>query len=646
MADAERSSIEIKVLLRNLDPNKSSIKHKDRIRRLNKFRDYVTARPPPEFYDDDYNLLLLGSESPTVMENEELEGVNLVGLLRASGCPRSVDHMDALKRSARPAISLLRYLCLDFGGDAEPSSAVGENASRVVGLLSRRLNGFASALCALNVPQLRLLRFDIHVGGGTDCGGSKDDACRLLALILTRHTDTDRETPKPLRVHDVLPDARSRAIFDSWLGENASPDVRRAIRENINAASNSGGGDHAMGGGGGAAAAAESISSAAAVAEGEVGRGRNPFQNDDDVNEDFLKVLGKKSRSILDYARSAVFLPKWKGNDGTKSARSAIISPSSSHHDEFNDIDTLDSSSDINSFESRIRAAALSRADEIRNETLQTGGTQDDAETAAVRAVLSNASYDKKNLPGKIGDMVINFVDTVHARLCPGNTNYGGGTYSSTLREFLYHVDLTVLPFCGSEESENQSVGPVNPSKWKRESTVSTSLRHVRSIVAPLPYIATPNESHAIDAGGREVSFEEDDYANLCTRYLTPRIIKKVELITRKTDRAEVYRLLCQLRDWELEHDSCSGSITRGNDYNPNWRDSIRDRELDQGRVPTALRDDAGDKDILESFDVTKDGDETAGSEFIDVDEYIANVFSLQTKHQAASSGGPVYRYV
>ena len=68
---------------------------------------YVTAKPPPEFYDDDYPLLLLGSESPTAMEDEDLENMNLVGLLRAAGCP-STDHKDSLKRSARPTISLLR----------------------------------------------------------------------------------------------------------------------------------------------------------------------------------------------------------------------------------------------------------------------------------------------------------------------------------------------------------------------------------------------------------------------------------------------------------------------------------------------------------------------------------------------------------
>eukprot|EP00585_Thalassiosira_rotula_P003675 CAMPEP_0196152916 /NCGR_PEP_ID=MMETSP0910-20130528/36345_1 /TAXON_ID=49265 /ORGANISM="Thalassiosira rotula, Strain GSO102" /LENGTH=202 /DNA_ID=CAMNT_0041416619 /DNA_START=21 /DNA_END=626 /DNA_ORIENTATION=- len=202
MADAERSSIEIKVLLKNLDPTKTSIKHKDRLRRLNKFRNYITAKPPPEFYDDDYPLMLLGSESPTAMEDEDLSHMTLYGLLRAAGCP-STDHKDSLKRSARPAMSLLRYLCLEFD-EASSTPGVSNGTNNILG----ELNGFASALCALNIPQLRTLRLEIHIGKGESesgsRGGSKDDACHLLALILARHTDTDYETPKPIDVKVFL----------------------------------------------------------------------------------------------------------------------------------------------------------------------------------------------------------------------------------------------------------------------------------------------------------------------------------------------------------------------------------------------------------------------------------------------------------
>ena len=236
--DADRSNVEIKVLLRNLDTAKASVKHKDRLRRLNKFRNYVTARPPPEFYDDDHSLLLLGSDSPTAMEDEALSGMVLVGLLSASGCP-STDHKEALKRSARPAISLLRYLCLEFDG---------------AGGITGEPNGFACALCALDVPRLRTMRLELHIGrgdgdGGGTRGGSKDDACALLALVLARHTDPDGGSPDPVSASDLLPEPRVRAEFERWLGENAGQDARRAIRENAEAAARPGGPAKAAAGG-------------------------------------------------------------------------------------------------------------------------------------------------------------------------------------------------------------------------------------------------------------------------------------------------------------------------------------------------------------------------------------------------------------
>ncbi len=312
--DADRSTIEIKILLKNLDPNKSSsIKHKDRLRRLNKFRNYVTASPPPEFYDDDYSLLLLGSESPTAVDDEELEAP-LVGLLRAAGCPSS-DHKDALKRSARPTIALLRYLCLEFGssggGNSASKSARGAGALDNL-LLHGELNGFAAAFCALNVPQLRTVRFDVHVGkgggggkeGSNDIsnsillsnplqqrGGSKEDACHLLALLLVRHTDTDYETFKPLNIIDFLPDAMSRYEFEMWLNENVSPEIRSVIQENVMAASqgNGGGGgrktDH---GDIGKRATTGTATSSSAAASG------NPFDYaDDDEKDGVLGVFGR-----------------------------------------------------------------------------------------------------------------------------------------------------------------------------------------------------------------------------------------------------------------------------------------------------------------------------------------------------------------
>ena len=213
------------------------------------------------------------------MEDEDLSNMTLYGLLRAAGCP-STDHKDSLKRSARPTISLLRYLCLEF----EASSS---NVNNILG----EMNGFAAALCALNVPQLRTLRLDIHIGKGDNesgsRGGSKDDACHLLALILARHTDTDYETLKPLEVQIFLPESRSQAEFETWLGETASPDVRKAVKDNMALAESGGLGKLGVGFGGAKAAG---------------GKGMPSFDDDDDDDEDdddddgdVLGVFGKKA---------------------------------------------------------------------------------------------------------------------------------------------------------------------------------------------------------------------------------------------------------------------------------------------------------------------------------------------------------------
>ena len=372
MADAERSAIEIKVLLKNLDPTKSSIKHKDRLRRLNKFRNYVTTNPPPEFYDDDHCLLLLGSECPTALDDEELEGMNLVGLLRATGCP-STDHKDSLKRSARPTISLLRYLCLDFGvsqpslhSSSSKSGGGGKNAAKF-DFVTEELNGFASALCALNIPQLRTMRLDIHIGKGDDSssgsgaggnaimeslvmnssssrGGSKDDACALLALILTRHTDTDCETPKPLKMQDFLPEKLTQAEFEAWLGENASPDVRRVIHSNEkeSISGGSGGGPVVINKALTGAVVGKSVSklgvSVVAAKGSSGGNSRNPFTNDnddDDVDDDvrglpnFDKGLGSKSKNVNEVTSWDEFVTLVTGEKPTRWAETQMATETS-----------------------------------------------------------------------------------------------------------------------------------------------------------------------------------------------------------------------------------------------------------------------------------------------------------------------------
>ena len=159
---AERATQEIKALLRRLDPKDSS--HKDRIRRLNKFRNYVTGESSagtPEFYDDDIPLLLLGSAAPAALlaASDLLDDIDyggggggsgtteIYGLLQACGTP-SVEHDHMLKRSARHAMSLLKFLVIDFIEEGDETDTNNNGLD---------LNLFAQAFCSFPVDKYRYM---------------------------------------------------------------------------------------------------------------------------------------------------------------------------------------------------------------------------------------------------------------------------------------------------------------------------------------------------------------------------------------------------------------------------------------------------------------------------------------------------------
>ena len=126
-----------------------------------------------------------------------------------------------------------------------------------------------------------------------------------------------------------------------------------------------------------------------------------------------------------------------------------------------------------------------------------------------------------------------------------------------------------------------------------------------------------------------EVSIDEEDFEQLRQRYLLPRIQLRSELptgmtlrrtckprlidlktpgfqrlrirideLTKKNDRLEVYRLLCQVRDYEI----------------------------DPSRVPAVMQEQNEDGDVNEVFDLTQDNDNCDGKECFNVDDYITDV--------------------
>ena len=220
---ADRASQEIKALLRRLDPKDSS--HKDRIRRLNKFRNFVTgegASKTPEFYDDDIPLLLLGSAAPAALlgdDPEVLDG-NMYGLLQATGSP-SVEHDHMLKRSARHAMSLLKFLVCDFVEDGGAAPSPGQP----------NLNLFAQSFCSLPVDKYRFMSLDLHIVGDQR-GGAKEDASHVMALLLCYHMAEDGETPSPMAKQDLLASPMAQQAFDLWCSQNLSKEKQAKMKKN------------------------------------------------------------------------------------------------------------------------------------------------------------------------------------------------------------------------------------------------------------------------------------------------------------------------------------------------------------------------------------------------------------------------------
>jgi hypothetical protein len=168
----------------------------------------------PEFYDDDIPLLLLGSAAPAAFlgdDPEVLDG-NAYGLLQATGTP-SVEHDHMLKRSARHAMSLLKFLVCDF---------VEEGSN---------LNLFAQAFCSLPVDKYRFMSLDLHVVGDQR-GGAKEDACHVMVLLLCHHVAEDGESPSPLAKQDLLASPSAQQAFELWCTQNTTKDKQALMKKN------------------------------------------------------------------------------------------------------------------------------------------------------------------------------------------------------------------------------------------------------------------------------------------------------------------------------------------------------------------------------------------------------------------------------
>lgn len=220
---ADRSSIEIKTLLRKLHPLHGN--HKDRIRRLKKFRNYVSgdSKRTPDFYDDDIPLLFMGALAPAVYLEEVQADIlaGLYGLVPACGT-RSGEKQDGsgLKRSAKNALQLLKWLLLDWR-EAGSTSREDENL-------------FCNAFLCLEPNSYHHMHLDLHLVGskGDERSGAKEEACEIIVLILTKHMSPDGENLQPLLIEELLSTPKAQQEFELWLAKNTSASVQDIINKN------------------------------------------------------------------------------------------------------------------------------------------------------------------------------------------------------------------------------------------------------------------------------------------------------------------------------------------------------------------------------------------------------------------------------
>ena len=140
-------------------------------------------------------------------------------------------------------MNLVKYLACDHVDQVEGEPAqLGIDAATGM----PELNPFAHALCSMKPAQLRIANFDAHLkdtsyhGGaeGNARNGAKGEACQVLVLLFTRHSDPNAGSGSgegtaaatALLIEDLLPSQAARQSFENWMVQNVSKDVQNAVK--------------------------------------------------------------------------------------------------------------------------------------------------------------------------------------------------------------------------------------------------------------------------------------------------------------------------------------------------------------------------------------------------------------------------------
>lgn len=141
----------------------------------------------------------------------------LYGLLTACGTPsgETNNHDGGLKRSARHAVNLVKWLVLDWKEENQKKDD---------------LNVFAQSFLSFGAHHYHHMQLDLHVIGD-ERGGAKEESCQLIVFILTQHLSEDAEATQPLMLEEVLSNPQAQQEFELW-SARLSASVQDQIKKN------------------------------------------------------------------------------------------------------------------------------------------------------------------------------------------------------------------------------------------------------------------------------------------------------------------------------------------------------------------------------------------------------------------------------
>jgi hypothetical protein len=118
-------------------------------------------------------------------------------------------------------MNLLKWLLLDW---------------KELGQKKADLNIFAISFLSLPTQYYHHMQLDLHCSADrNDRGGSLEDACHIIVLILTRHLSEDGEHAQPVTLDELMSNPRGQQEFEIWSARNTPASIQELVKKNTTA---------------------------------------------------------------------------------------------------------------------------------------------------------------------------------------------------------------------------------------------------------------------------------------------------------------------------------------------------------------------------------------------------------------------------